>query len=308
MQSPEIPTGSIVVGVDGSPSSARAVTWSVEQAVAERRPLVLAHGMGSVENHWMGQSALDHRVVLAARREEARRVVDAARAQVSQRAPDLAVHEALRAADPRQLLIELGTDAALLVLGSHGRGPVTSLLLGSVSVAVTRHATCPVVVVRLRHTEQGPGGVLAGTDGGERSRHTLEFAHRQASLRGLPLTIMHCYWDARSAFQAARLARGGAAVPAPDVEEVRMLVAESMAGLAAKFPEVDVRVELVHGWADDCLIDASRTMDLVVVGAHRRRALSNLVYGSVAFSVLEHASSVVALVPDPVDEQRPEPA
>jgi nucleotide-binding universal stress UspA family protein len=262
----------------------------------------------------MGQSAaLDHRALLAARREEARRVMDAARAQVTGLAPDLVVHEALRTQDPRELLIGLSSHAALLVLGSHGRGPVTSLLLGSVSVAVTKHAACPVVVVRPRRSEEPRGGVLVGTDGTDRSRHTLEFAHRQASLRGLPLTIMHCYWDARSAFrgpralQSARVRRSDAP-PGPEVEEVRLLVAESLAELADRFPEVDVRVELVHGWADDCLIDASKTMDLIVVGTHRRRALGAIVYGSVAFSVLEHASCVVAVVPDPVDESRPETA
>ena len=307
MQTPEIPAGGVVVGADGSASSARAVTWAVEQAVHEHRPLLLAHGMGSAEGHWMAQSALDHKVVLAARQQEAREVLDAAHAQVATLAPDLVVHEVLRAADPRQLLIELGSKAAFLVLGSHGRGPVTSLLLGSVSVAVTKHATCPVVVIRPRHSEHSPGGVLVGTDGTERSRHTLEFAHRQASLRGLPLTIMHCYWDARNAFEAARMARGGV-VSTLDIEEVRELVSASLVDLAEKFPDVDVRLELVHGWADDCLVDASRTMDLVVVGAHRRRPLSTLVFGSVAFSVLEHAGCIVALVPDPLHDQRPEPA
>lgn len=308
MENAEIPAGGIVVGADGSPFATRAVVWAAEQAVLEHRPLVLAHGMGAQESHWMGQSALDHSVVLAARRHEAERVLAAARAQVAERAPDLAVHVALRAADPRELLIELASHAEVVVLGSHGRGPVTSLLLGSVSVAVSRHATCPVVVVRPRPASQAQGGVLVGTDGTERSRYTLEFAHRQASLRRLPLTIMHCYWDARSALLAARHVRGAAAVSAPDVEDVRLIVAESLTGLAEKFPDVDVRVELVHGMADDCLIEASRTMDLVVVGAHRRRTLANLASGSVAFAVLEHAGGVVAVVPDPVERHGPKSA
>jgi nucleotide-binding universal stress UspA family protein len=97
-------------------------------------------------------------------------------------------------------------------------------------------------------------------------------------------------------------------VSAPDVEDVRLIVAESLTGLVEKFPDVDVRVELVHGMADDCLIEASRTMDLVVVGAHRRRTLANLAYGSVAFAVLEHAGGVVAVVPDPVDRHGPKSA
>jgi nucleotide-binding universal stress UspA family protein len=119
---------------------------------------------------------------------------------------------------------------------------------------------------------------------------------------------MHCYWDARSAFQKARLARGAGAGSTPDVEEVRQVVAESLTGVADRFPEVEARVELVHGMADECLIDASPAMDMVVVGTHRRRTLANLAYGSVSFAVLEHAGGVVAVVPDPVDHRQPQSA
>jgi nucleotide-binding universal stress UspA family protein len=38
-------------------------------------------------------------------------------------------------------------DARLIVMGSHGFGPIEGLLLGSVSAGVLRHASCPVLVV-----------------------------------------------------------------------------------------------------------------------------------------------------------------
>jgi len=56
MENSEIPEGGIVVGADGPPFATRAVKWAVEQAVLERRPLVLAHGIGTPEIHWMGWS------------------------------------------------------------------------------------------------------------------------------------------------------------------------------------------------------------------------------------------------------------
>jgi nucleotide-binding universal stress UspA family protein len=51
---------------------------------------------------------------------------------------------------PADALVELASDADLLVVGSRGRGGFQELMLGSVSHASVMHATCPVVVVPSR--------------------------------------------------------------------------------------------------------------------------------------------------------------
>jgi nucleotide-binding universal stress UspA family protein len=56
---------------------------------------------------------------------------------------------------PAAALIELGHRARMIVVGSHGRGGFTRLLLGSVSHAVAQHATCPVAVCRRRSRTTG---------------------------------------------------------------------------------------------------------------------------------------------------------
>ena len=83
----------------------------------------------------------------------------------------------------------------MLVLGSRGRGQLRSLLLGSVGVALVRHARCPVVVHRPGHAGTVRDGIVVGADATEESLPVLEFAYREASLRKLPLTVLYSYWD-----------------------------------------------------------------------------------------------------------------
>jgi nucleotide-binding universal stress UspA family protein len=60
------------------------------------------------------------------------------------------VHLEQRAVEGRTIpvLLEQAEDASLLVLGSHGRGAFTGMLLGSVSEHCVSHAPCPVAIVR----------------------------------------------------------------------------------------------------------------------------------------------------------------
>lgn len=288
-----VPAGSIVVGIDGSDSANRALDWATAQAVLEHRPLCLVHGLGPAGTAWAGQVGLDHQVLLDALRQDGSAILEAARQHVLAKASDVDVHEVLHISDPREVLLELSADASMVVLGSRGRGSIRSLLLGSVGVAVSKHARCPVVVLRPAHRGAVRNGVLVGVDGTEMSRDVLEFAYRVAAGRDLPLTILHSYGYGAVLVEGIPQGLGAD----PELEEQQVLLAETVAGMAEKFPEVRARTELAHGPAADCLVRGSERMDLVVVGAHAGGLRTRVTRGSVAASVVEHACSAVAVVP-----------
>lgn len=275
-----VPSGSIVVGVDGSDHSERALSWAVAQANATRRNLAVVH--------------------CASHSEPAGVLTDAARF-VGLLDEDLAMSVHRIEDDPRDALVDLSRHASLLVLGSRGRGAVRSVLLGSVSASVARAARCPVVVCRPadEQTEKTSDGhrrtrVVVGADGSVESAPVLEFAFEQASLHGLPLTVMHCFWDVI----AATSGRGTVAPGADGLDDLRLLLAESVAGLAEKYPDVEVTRELTRGLVDDCLAGRSTDAALLVVGRSDSNVLNRFLYSSCALAVLERADTTVAVVPE----------
>ena len=136
-------------------------------------------------------------------------------------------------------------------------------------------------------------GVLVGADGTERSPAVLDFAFRQASLRHLPVTVLHAFWDVLSTITAAHLIDGNA----EDAEEQRLLLSECISGLRDKYPDVPVRTELARGLPDECLVRMGQRMNLLVVGSHHGGAASEVLFGSAAASVVEHATCPVGVVP-----------
>jgi nucleotide-binding universal stress UspA family protein len=296
------PAGTIVVGVDGSESSKRAAAWAAVQAAAEGRGVTLAHAILPPDSAGIDYAPMNERGLTRVRI-EAEQMLTEARRVVSRYAGRAEIHEYTRVADPRDLLLDLAGGAAEVVVGSRGRGPVRSLLLGSVGVTLTRNTPCPVVVHRSGNEGRMHTSIIAGVDGTVRSRVVLEYAFAQASLRRLPLTVVHCIWDAQAAAVGpAVLAGAGAAAmfvgeAEESVESARLLVAEAIAGLCEDHPDVPVRTELARGLAADALVRLSDRADLVVVGSHHGGVAASILLGSVATDVVEHAHCPVAIIP-----------
>lgn len=291
MQNNTTPPGTIVVGLDGSSGAGDAVRWASAQATVEGRALTLVHSSDISTAFWPGFDVGAYAVEGA--ESAGRDVLDAVAHSLATDHPGLEVHTVLGLEDPRSLLIELSREAALVVLGSRGRGPVASLVLGSVSAGVALSAHCPTVVLRPRSSTTPTNGVLVGTDGSPSARMAVEFAFRFASERSRPLTVLHCFWDG---------ARSGAE-PGPVHEDEEgldaqwSLVSDSVTGLREKFSDVEVTLTLSRATAEAGLARAGQSMDLVVVGAHQRGGLLHFFDGATDRSVLEHAACAVAVIP-----------
>jgi nucleotide-binding universal stress UspA family protein len=109
----------VIVGVDGSPHADLALSWACRRArnCGDTVRAVCTCVLGASGEDWVRQ-------------------------------PDVTVETVVVEGPPARLLVEMSSDADLLVIGTRGLGGFSRLLLGSVSKQCVHHAHCPVTVVR----------------------------------------------------------------------------------------------------------------------------------------------------------------
>jgi nucleotide-binding universal stress UspA family protein len=138
----------IVVGMDGSPNSERALDWAMKQASAVHAPLTVIAVHEVPKSYWGGIPVIGPGdvQVLDKLREAAEKMTHEAEGRLGDAKP-ASVEVRAVSGFPVKELVDASEDADLLVVGSRGGGGFARLLLGSVSSQVIQHAACPVVIV-----------------------------------------------------------------------------------------------------------------------------------------------------------------
>lgn len=141
-------TARIVVGLDSSEESARALRWALDEARLRVAELHLVHAYPTPE-----LVALPAVVTLPSD-DELRAAADEVISEQIEKAGgagDVAVTRTVRSGGAAAVLCEVAKGADLLVVGARGLGGFRGLLLGSVTHQVVAHSPCPVVVTVPEH-------------------------------------------------------------------------------------------------------------------------------------------------------------
>jgi nucleotide-binding universal stress UspA family protein len=135
----------VIVGVDGSPHSDRALSWACRRAenCGDTVRAVCAWSLDVSGEDWTPQPG-----VKPEGQRYAEQILREAVERVRSDLPAAKVETAVVEGHPGRVLVDMSADADLLVVGSRGRGEVSGLLLGSVSQHSVHRAHCPVTVVR----------------------------------------------------------------------------------------------------------------------------------------------------------------
>jgi nucleotide-binding universal stress UspA family protein len=260
------PLGAVVAGIDHTQNAARGLDWAAREAARRNAPLHILHAIRPPVTD-IPPTPEEYRRIRA---DAERLVADAA--ERAMRYGAATVTSEVIDDSPGPALIAAGGHAGLLVVGARGHGPLSGLLLDSVSKHVSRHAHCPVVVVR-EQADPHASRIVVGIDQSH-SDAAVEFAIGMCSRDSLPLVAIH----------------SGPADP-----EQRVLN-RVLAPWTAKYPDVDVTPVIDTGNPATALADASEHASMVVVGVRGHGGLYSLLPGSISQAVLHHAHCPVAVV------------
>lgn len=290
----------IVVGIDGSPSAARAAIWAAAEAARQRVPLRLVHActLPAVRHPRHLPPPPTYRAAVLA---QGRRWLNSAARATRASEPNVALSTDMRAGRPTDVLIDESHTARLVVAGSRGAGGFRELVLGSVAAALAAHARCPVVVHRgsdVAERADGVRPVVVGVDGSPLSDAAVGFAFEAAAARRVPLVAVHTWLDV----DVAGMWAGPSMIDWATVEaDERFVLDQKLAPALKKHVDVPVRSVVLRDRPEHALREWSTHAQLVVVGSRGRGSLAALGLGSVSHALLHTAGCPVAVV-------RPEPA
>lgn len=181
---------SVVVGIDGSQAALDAATWAVAEAVSLGLPLRLVH-----------VSAAKH----ACRPPAEDRPWDVERGETALYRAEMTVHDVGRPVQVETaivrgradcVLIDESRRAAMVCVGSEGKGPCARMPLGSTAAALARHAHCPVAIVRSGGAPQTGTGWIAVVQNDEPDNDAVVHrAMEEGRLRRAPILLIDTRLD-----------------------------------------------------------------------------------------------------------------
>jgi nucleotide-binding universal stress UspA family protein len=284
--------GSWIVGLDGSDCAANALEWAVanvagrgsavELVTAWQTPVVGAYPMSGpmvvgVDDNDLHDAAAHDVAEIAA----------GLRGRV-----DVPVTASVGHGGPAEVLLDAAESAALLVIGSRGRGGFTRLLLGSTSTQCATHAAVPTIVVPGDAEPKRAERILIGCDGSPNSMAALRWAIDFAPPGGTVVVVW--VWD------TTPLAVGADTFFFPDASDLAAdrfhHLVDTVAGLA-RVRGVTLEREFVRGTPRAALGAHADDADLLVVGARGHGAVGAALLGSVSTWLLHHVHRPIAVVP-----------
>ena len=285
----------IVVGLDGSPDSARSLRYAVQEAQRAGCGLWLVnaiHEIVPVAPMWpllTSDTLVDvgHELL-----SDAQLVVE----ELSHATVPVEVETALGPAV--QILTTASEKARMVVLGHRSVGVVERLFTGSTTFGVIARSSCPVVSVPpewdQNHEERR---IVAAIDGSSVSSAVLAYAFAAASERSARLEVVHCWrldpfysylvdeWSVEQEWDA----------------QTHGMIRGFIDEWSGRYPAVPVETRLEYAPIADTLVRYSKDADLLVMGRHGHGGLglrmAMTAPGSVTRTVLQHAHCPLEVIP-----------
>jgi nucleotide-binding universal stress UspA family protein len=282
----------VFVGVDGSYIAIRAARWAA--AVADRfgAPLCIVHARPYVGHNPSDAIAGVRAAAIAEQEESAQAILRSAEDAVRADFPHLPVTTFRLSESVDEALTELSRSARMIVLGCDEVSLGTAILVGSTTMAIAAHSTCPVVAWRGEAVVPTVQPIVIGVDGDDDNRVAVPAAFELADRLGVGVVAVHAWSTRRPA--------GDVTLPfmidwsAVEKDE-RQHLSERLAPWIDLYPDVDVTCVVDPDKPSKALLRQATNAQLVAVGSRGRSLLAGAALGSTGLNLLHHSAVPVMI-------------
>ncbi|MGQ0536405.1 MAG: universal stress protein [Methanobacteriota archaeon] len=270
----------ILAATDGGPASTHVAAWARDIAIAFGGRVLLAHVIPPQDpallEGSLGARALEE--IEHARETTGRTTLERAATVLRTRA--LGSERRLAWGPPADEIARLSATSGsdLVIVGSHRRGTIGRLALGSVADAVSDHVGASLLVAK---GPPRPARLLAAYDGAVPSRRAAMLAAALARAWQAHLTILHAFPP-----------------PVFDLPSGDALLDLAFHGLQPLRGRAGISWDVAIEGAADAILERAARLDagLVSVGSRGRSGIGSVVAGSLARRVAHEARASVLIV------------
>lgn len=267
-----------IIGVDGSEQSRAALDWGLRRAGERGASVEL---MYVTDDTFLSESV----AFVSEAQKASDEMLSAECAYAKQSGFTGSVSGTAVVGHPVTELEQASKRADLLVLGAHSGSRFAGTFFGTRAVKVAAVAHCPVAVIPKPRTDvERVPGIVVGVDGSEPSKRAIAVAAAEASRAGVPLIAVYAWMPPLTPGLEYLWSEDLIAAQRSAAEEA---IAIGTAGLAERYPDLEVQRKLVQAPPVTALVEAATGADLLVVGSRGHGGFSRLLLGSVSHGVLQ---------------------
>ncbi len=294
----------VLLAIDGSPCSQAAVESALSTKYEPHVEIKVASVVDFFEPLPSVEGAKEQEI------KEAQNLVSQTVKRLQDYLPDNKISGVVLDGYTKEAIVKAAEEwpADLIIVGSHGRGGVSSFLLGSVSRALLHSAPCAVRIMRINKGGVASSGserinVLVAMDESEHSQFTFE--HVLSSFFPKDVSFK-CLTVLPEPKEPALKPASHKANRQMHLEEQRRLAMDwlqkCVARLEQKFGSAKASCAVLEGDPREQIIQAAKEWpaDLIILGSHSRPVLDALVLGSTADTVAQHALCSAEIVRSPL--------
>ena len=287
----------ILCAIDRSPSSLQAFGYALALARWQSARLNLLEVIEEAPPPGVNRAPTSDAVLNETRTTLER---DLRRVLTARRASDVKVEISLRNGNVVQEILEQAKKSQpdLMVIGSHGRGGIQRLVLGSVAEKVLRLATCPVLTVRrgvrlVRRSRSPFATILCPTDFSAAANKAVAYAKRLAQEADAKLILMTAVeWPFGDEVTSGAVAELQKSIASNASDALTRLLPRP----ASNGPRAQAIVAVGKASAAIVKVARARSVDLIVMGVSGRGALDVAILGSTTHHVIREGAWPVLTV------------